>query len=124
MVSSFPGEPEKMKAIQDKIIKLFQISFNQACFCRLVGFGGGNNQLPQANIHEVSENEVESAIRKYGKIALSPYYSTGKERKLEQDYTSKLQTVKQQYQNELREISRAKEQELNRVKANCDIINN
>lgn len=124
MVSSFPGEPEKMKAIQDKIIKLFQISFNQACFCRLVGFGGGNNQLPQANIHEVSENEVESAIRKYGKIALSPYYSTGKERKLEQDYTSKLQTVKQQYQNELREISRAKEQDLNRVKANSDIINN
>ena len=67
---------------------------------------------------------MESAIRKYGKIALSPYYSTGKERKLEQDYTSKLQTVKQQYQNELREISRAKEQELNRVKANSDIINN
>lgn len=56
--------------------------------------------------------------------SLSPYYSTGKERKLEQDYTSKLQTVKQQYQNELREISRAKEQELNRVKANSDIINN
>lgn len=123
MVSSFPDKSEKIKAMQDKIIKLFQISFNQAYFCRLVGFGGGNNQLPQANIHEVSENEVESAIRKYGKIALSPYYSTGKERKLEQDYNSKLQTVKQQYQNELHEISRAKELESNRIKANYDSIN-
>lgn len=124
MVSSFPGEPKKMNSIEDKILNLFNLSFIPACFCRLVGFGGGNNQLPQANIHEVSENEVESAIRKYGKIALSPYYSTGKERKQEQDYNSKLQTIKQQYQNELREISRAKELESNRIKANYDSINN
>ncbi len=74
------------------------------------GFAVGGGSLPTGNLYEITANDVEATVKQYGKIALSPYYPTVREKGMAQQYDSKLQSVKQQYEERYSAEINAKEQ--------------
>lgn len=112
-IVDFVGEPELMSNIKDAIWQLLKTTLTQECFCDLRGFAvGGGGDTPTGSLYEMTANDVEAAVKKSGKIALSPYYPTNREKSLAQQYDSKLQSVKQQYEERYNAEINTKEQKI------------
>ena len=110
VVADFGSASELMGNIKDAIWKLLQSMLTNESVCSLGGFVIGGGNLPTSNIYEISANVVETTLKQYGKIALSPYYPTGREKSIAQQCDSKLQSVKQQYEDRYRVAINAQEQ--------------
>lgn len=111
-ITDFGSSSEIMGNINSAILQLIQSSLTNDSFGSLRGFATGGANLPTGNLYEANVNEVESYIKQYGKIALSPYYPTARETGLTQQYDSKLQVVKQQYEEKYKAEIDAKDQKI------------
>lgn len=107
----------EMENIRNATLQLIKLALTNDSFCRLKGFVVGGANLLTGNLYETTPNEVENVIRQYGRIALSPYYETVRERTLAKQYDSKLQQVTQQYEERLKADSSAKDNEIQRANA-------
>ena len=110
IISDFNSASDLMGNIKDAIWKLLESALTDDSICSLDKFLVGGTSLPSKNLYEIKSDDVEAYVRKYGMIALSPYYPTDREKTLAKQYESKLQSEKKQYEEKYnREIS-AKEQ--------------
>ena len=96
VIPDFVNVPDVMKNINSRIWELIQSALTGESFCSLKGFNTNSSQLPSVNLYETTSSDVETMVRQYGKIAISPYYQTSSERALVQQYEERLNTEKQQ----------------------------
>lgn len=109
-IADFVSASDMMGNIKEAIWQLLQSTLTNESICSLGGFAMGGGNLPTGNLYETTDKDVEAAVKQYGKIALSPYYPTVREKGMAQQYDSKLQTVKQQYEERYSAEINAKEQ--------------
>lgn len=110
IISDFNSASDLMGNIKDAIWKLLESTLTDDSICSLDKFPVGGTSLPSKNLYEIKADDVEAYVRKYGMIALSPYYPTDSEKTMAKQYESKLQSEKKQYEEKYnREIS-AREQ--------------
>lgn len=109
VIADFGSAPEMMDNIKKAVWQLLQSTLTGESVCGLGGFdiGVGGGSLPTGNLYETTADGVEATVKQYGKIALSPYYTTVREKSLAKQCESKIQSVSQQYEAKLN----AKEQE-------------
>ncbi len=98
IIADFVSASEMMGNIKEAIWQLLQSTLTNESVCGLGGFAVGGGSLTTGNLYEITANDVEATVKQYGKIALSPYYPTVREKGMAQQYESKLQSVKQQYE--------------------------
>lgn len=110
IIADFVSASEMMGNIKEAIWQLLQSTLTNESVCGLGSFAVGGGSLPTGNLYEITANEVEATVKQYGKIALSPYYPTVREKGMAQQYDSKLQSVKQQYEERYSAEINAKEQ--------------
>lgn len=110
IIADFVSASEMMGNIKEAIWQLLQSTLTNESVCGLGRFAVGGGSLPSGNLYEITANNVEAAVKQYGKIALSPYYPTVREKGMAQQYDSKLQSVKQQYEERYSAEINAKEQ--------------
>lgn len=111
----------EMENIRNATLQLIKLALTNDSFCSLKGFVVSGANMPTGNLYETTPNEVETVIRQHGRIALSPYYTTVREKSMAQQYDSKLQQVKQHYEDRLKADSSAKNDEIQR--ANTSLAN-
>lgn len=99
-----------MGKIEDAIWQLLKSTLTNESVCSFGSFAIGGGSLPTGNLYEITANDVEATVKKYGKIALSPYYPTVREKDMAQQYDSKLQSAKQQYEDRYNAEINAKEE--------------
>lgn len=99
-----------MGNIHEATWQLLQSTLTNESVCSLGSFAVGGGRLLTRNLYEITANDVEATVTQYGKIALSPYYPTVREKGMAQQYDSKLQYVKQQYEEMYSAEINAKEQ--------------
>lgn len=116
-ITDFGGSSDLMDKIYKATLQLIKCSLTSDSFENLRGFATGGANLPTGNIYEATVNNVEDSIKKYGKVALSPYYPTTKERELNEQYNSKLQAVKQQCEEKYKAVIETKDQEIHSIKS-------
>lgn len=102
IIADFVSASKMMDNIKDVIWQLLQSTLTNESVYGLGGFAIGGGSLPTGNLYEITANDVEATVKRYGKIALSPYYPTVREKGMAQQYDSKLQSVKQQYEERYR----------------------
>ena len=131
IIADFVSASEIMGNIKDAIWQLLQSTLTNEGVCSLGSFAIGGGSLPTGNLYEITANDVEATVKKYGKIALSPYYPTVREKDMAQRYDSKLQSVKQQYEktysaeiNEKEETNRSLNNSLTSAKEDCAKLQN
>lgn len=110
IIADFVSASEMMGNIKEAIWQLLQSTLTNESVCSLGSFAVGGGSLPTGNLYEITANDVEATVKQYGKIALSPYYPTVREKGMAQQYDSKLQSVKQQYEERYSAEINAKEQ--------------
>lgn len=110
IIADFVSASEMMGNIKEAIWQLLQSTLTNESVCGLGSFAVGGGSLPTGNLYEITANDVEATVKQYGKIALSPYYPTVREKGMAQQYDSKLQSVKQQYEEKYSAEINAKEQ--------------
>lgn len=110
IIADFVSASEMMDNIKEAIWQLLRSTLTNESICGLDRFAVGGGSLPTGNLYEITANDVEATVKQYGKIALSPYYPTVREKGMAQQYDSKLQTVKQQYEERYSAEINAKEQ--------------
>lgn len=110
IIADFVSASEMMGNIKEAIWQLLQSTLTNESICGLGSFAVGGGSLPTGNLYEITANDVEATVKQYGKIALSPYYPTVREKGMAQQYDSKLQSVKQQYEERYSAEINAKEQ--------------
>lgn len=127
IISDFNSSSDLMGNIKDAIWKLLESTLTDDSICSLDKFPVGGTSLPSKNLYEVKADDVEKYVRKYGMIALSPYYPTDRENAMVKQYESKLQSEKKQYEEKYNSDIRAKEQtnsslqkSLTSVKEDCE----
>lgn len=131
IIADFVSASEIMGNIKDAIWQLLLSTLTNDSICSLGSFTIGGRDLPTGNLYEITANDVEATVKKYGKIALSPYYPTVREKDMAQRYDSKLQSVKQQYEktysaeiNEKEETNRSLNNSLTSAKEDCAKLQN
>ncbi len=110
VIADFASASEMMSNIKEAIWQLLQSTLTNESICSLGGFAIGGGGIPTGNLYETTANDVEAMVKQYGKIALSPYYPTVREKGIVQQYDTKLQSVKQQYEERYNAEINAKEQ--------------
>lgn len=108
-ITDFGSSSEMMDKIYQATLQLVQSSLTNESFEELSGFAMGGSNLPTGNIYEKTVNDVETYVKQFGKMALSPYYPTVRESEVVRLYDSKLQTAKQQYDERYRAELEAKD---------------
>lgn len=127
IISDFNSSSDLMGNIKDAIWKLLESTLTDDSICSLDKFPVGGTSLPSKNLYEIKADDVEACLRKYGMIALSPYYPTDRENAMAKQYESKLLSEKKQYEEKYNSDIRAKEQtnsslqkSLTSVKEDCE----
>lgn len=110
VIADFVSTSEMMGNIKEAIWQLLQSTLTNESICSLGSFTIVSGSIPTGNLYEITASDVEVMVKQYGKIALSPYYPTVREKGIAQQYDSKLQTVKQQYEERYSSEINAKEQ--------------
>lgn len=110
VIADFASASEMMNNIKEEIWQLLQSTLTNESICDLGGFAVSVGASPTANLYEITANDVGAMVKQYGKIALSPYYPTIREKGMAQQYDTKLQSVKQQYEERYIAEINAKEQ--------------
>ena len=110
IIAEFVSASEMMGNIKETIWQLLQSTLTNESVCVLGSFAVGGGSLPTGNLYEITANDVEANVKQYGKIALSPYYPTVREKGIVREYKSKLQSVEQQYKERYSAEINAKEQ--------------
>ena len=95
-----------LKNIEDTALQLVQKAFVNESFVGLNGFSTGNGNDSVRNLYDCTNESILSTIRQYGKIAISPYYPSDKEKALQKECETRIQTLQKQcedrYQAEIK----------------------
>lgn len=93
---NFKNVSSNLKSIEDTVLQLVQKAFDNESFVGLNGFSTGNGNDFVRNIYDCTNESILSAVRQYGKIAISPYYPSDKEKTLQREWETRIQALQKQ----------------------------
>lgn len=93
--SDFAQVDAKLRVMESEVIKLLRNGFTAASFVPLDGFANGNGNAKTYNLYELGDSDAMQVIKQTGKIVLSPYYPTMRERTMRQECDNRIVAVRQ-----------------------------
>lgn len=114
-VSSFENASGTLKIIENATLQLVQNAFSNDSFTSLSGFPTSGNNYPTCNLYDCTPENILAAIKQYGKIAISPYYPSGKETAMQQQCNAQILAAKQRYEERLQADANARAREKNEM---------
>ncbi|MBR1669037.1 MAG: hypothetical protein IJ693_12290, partial [Bacteroidaceae bacterium] len=103
--SDFSNIEAKLKNIENATFKLVQNGFYADSFMPLDGFSNSGGNVPVFNLYEMTAADALQAVKQYGKIIVSPYYPTMRERQIQQQCDSQIAVFRQQWDREKTELN-------------------
>ena len=98
----FASVSNVLEGIEKAIIQLIQNAFSGDSFARLDGFATSGGNCPTSNLYDCTSENVMSAVKQYSRMAVSPYYPSGREIEIQQQCKVQIQTVQQQCEARLK----------------------
>lgn len=102
--SDFANVETKLKTIEAETIKLIQNGFYADSFMPLDGFAAGSGNASVFNLYELTTADAMQIMKQSGKIMVSPYYPTMREKKMQQQHDNQIEILKQQFDKEKSEL--------------------
>lgn len=102
--SDFANVETKLKTIEAETIKLIQNGFYADSFMPLDGFATGSGNASVFNLYELTTADAMQVMKQSGKIMVSPYYPTMREKKIQQQHDSQIENLRQQCDREKSEL--------------------
>lgn len=96
VVSNFANASKAMKQIETVTLQLIRYAFSANSFSSLAGFSVGTGKCPISNLYDCTNDNVLSAVKQYGKLAVSPFYPNSKESALRNNYEKTITALKEQ----------------------------
>lgn len=123
-IPDFANVSNVLEGIEKTTIQLIQNAFSAESFTRLDGFALSGNNCPVYNLYDCTEDLVISALKQYGRVAVSPYYPSNKETSLQQQFSRQLQAAQKQYEDKLRENADAYKKEKAQINESLSSLQN
>lgn len=111
-ISDFPNSANLLEGIKSQILCMLQNALAEKSFCQLKGFNTKGSVSHSANLYEVTSAEVETRVKQYGQIAVSPYYPTNRERTQNQQWEAKLNAERRQCEDRIKASAAASEKRI------------
>ncbi|MCD8303103.1 MAG: hypothetical protein LUC44_08845 [Prevotellaceae bacterium] len=101
-VGQFENTSAVFKQMEDEIVTLINNKCSSSSFASLNGFPLLGANCPQIYLYDgYTNDDLDTLVRQYGGVAISPYYKSKQTATLEQTYETRLLSAKQQYEKEL-----------------------
>lgn len=103
LVSNFKSAKNQTDRIETKVIGLLQDGFSGNDFTALdnsFNSNSANSTLLKRNLLDCTVENVMSAVKQNGKIAISLFYPSQREKLLSQQYEQKINSIKESYNSE------------------------
>lgn len=110
-VTDFKSISAHLGVIEQEAIQLIKNAFSLDSFIGLNGFALEGKGTPTYNLYDCTAESVLAALKKYSRIAISPYYPSNKESAIQQQYQSQIQQVQQQCDARLKADAEARSKE-------------
>lgn len=120
--SRFADVSDILQNIETTIVNLMQGAFSNDSFTGLTGFEMKGSNSTQLNLYDCTEGNVMSAIKKHGRIAISPYYPSSKETAIKQQHDAQIQEMRQQSEASLSSAKKQASQLQNEIKDKDGVI--
>ena len=106
----------KLEKLKEKTYELMNNAFTNESFISFDEFSPkAVNNYPRYNLNDCTPESVMADVKKYGKVALSPYYISKREKTKERDYEEQLNTVRQQFDKKMKEEQKEHADKLNAI---------
>ena len=101
----FASVSNVLEGIEKATIQLIQKTFSNDSFARLDGFATRGGHYPTYNLYDCTPEKVMAAVKKYSRVAVSPYYPSSKETVIQQQCNTQIQTIQQQCEAQLKAVA-------------------
>lgn len=101
----FTSVSNVLKDIEKATLQLIQNAFSGDSFARLDGFAMNGGNCPTSNLYDCTAENVMQAVKQYSRVAISPYYPSGKEAAIQQQWEVRLKTEIDTHTQEKNEIN-------------------
>lgn len=116
-IPNFQSAGSNIQVMEEETFRLFQLAFSTEDFISLNGFVITNGNAPTINLFDCTPDNVTATIKKFGKLAISPYYPRNKENEMQQQHSVQIQNIQQQYESKLKQQQEKSLQEKNNFDA-------
>lgn len=120
----FASVSNVLEGIEKATIQLIQNAFSGDSFVRLDGFATSGGNYPTSNLYDSTPEIVMSAVKQYSRMAVSPYYPSGREAAIQQQCNAQIQTIQQQCDARLKADAEARAKEKNEISASLLSVKN
>lgn len=102
----FTSASKAIETIRDCTYQLIQKTFTDSSFISLDNsFAITERAIQNFYLYDCTKEKVLAIVKRYGQIAISPYYPSEKEKIMQQNNNAALSTIKQQYEERLKTAS-------------------
>lgn len=95
-IPDFASASSTLESIEKAAIELIRNAFSGDSFIQLDGFAMSGGNYPVCNLYDCTPESVMAAVKQYSRIAISPYYPSGKEAAIQQQCDAQIQAIQQQ----------------------------
>ena len=120
----FTSVSNVLEGIEKATIQLIQNAFSSDSFARLDGFAMSGSSYPTSNLYDCTTENVMAAVKQYSRMAVSPYYPSGKEAAIQQQCNAQIQAVQQQCDARLKADADARAKEKNEISTSLSSAKN
>lgn len=117
----FSGVSAQLQLAENATMQLIQNAFVASDFSGINDFAIGGATLSKFNLSDCSQDRVLDHIKKYGLIAISPYYPALKDMSLQQSYEAKVQTLQQQCEAKIKALVESNDLEKKDIRNNLSL---
>lgn len=104
-----------LEGIEKATLQLIQNAFSSDSFARLDGFAMSGGNYPTSNLYDCTAENVLQAVKQYSRVAISPYYPSGKEAAIQKQCNAQMQAIQQQCEARLKADANARAKEKNEI---------
>lgn len=101
-IPKFADASGGLKNIENATLQLVQNAFSKESFLSLNGFSTGTGNVSVYNLYDCTADKILSAVKSFGKVAVSPYYPSEKESVQLKRFNDQIQITKTQCEERLR----------------------
>ena len=121
-IDNFDTISQSFKAVEKCAFELISNAFSAQSFVSLDGFNLNADKYPSFNLYDCTEDNVMSAMKQYGKVAISQYYLSVKEATIERQYKEQVKVIQEQCEARIKSIDASADSVKNEVKRLNDVI--
>lgn len=120
-LSNFPEAAKKLDGIKNQVYQMIRSSFTGEDFVALdSNFVLNSGSLLRYNLYDCTRENILAGVKKYGKVAISPFYPNLKDSSAQQQHASQIQSLQQQYEGQLASSKQLHEEKLAAAKKQYD----